>query len=249
MPDGAVHELEHLPVARCGAARRAADEAGQPRRREQVAEAEPEQELPHLGHALQVLVPHLEPVADHGAHVVSVTSTAARSLTFTTASAPAAAAAATAARRRATSSSLTRRNDRTRRGPSSSRTQILRRRQCAPWRANARPSPSAIMTRRVGLHGRDAKLASCALRTSRAASGDEATTKGTSPSLRYMSGAPCRRARSAMARCTWGLPIRWCRLPMTGSRHGPGGSLGRPAPLPRARLATLSSRRGATTRA
>ncbi|KAB8086181.1 hypothetical protein EE612_009338, partial [Oryza sativa] len=68
MPDGAVHELEHLPVARCGAARRAADEAGQPRRREQVAEAEPEQELPHLGHALQVLVPHLEPVADHGAH-------------------------------------------------------------------------------------------------------------------------------------------------------------------------------------
>uniref|UniRef100_J3LAB3 Uncharacterized protein n=1 Tax=Oryza brachyantha TaxID=4533 RepID=J3LAB3_ORYBR len=64
-----------------------------------------------------------------------------------------------------------------------------------------------------------------------AASADDATTTGTSPSLSDMSGAPSRRAMSAMVRCTSGpRAMTWCRFPTTGSRHGPGGSLSPPLP-------------------
>ena len=86
------------------------------------------------------------------------------------------------------------------------------------------PSLGGRIRRTVGLSGRLANATSCARMISRAAHGDEANTTGTSPSLRYMSGASSRRARSAMARWTRLSPIRWCMLPITGSRHGPGGS-------------------------
>uniref|UniRef100_A0A804PGI3 Uncharacterized protein n=1 Tax=Zea mays TaxID=4577 RepID=A0A804PGI3_MAIZE len=66
--DGVVHQLEHLAVVYRRPASRAADEARQPRRREQIAEAEPGADLHSLRDVLQELVPPLEPVADHGAH-------------------------------------------------------------------------------------------------------------------------------------------------------------------------------------
>jgi hypothetical protein len=108
------------------------------------------------------------------------------------------------------------------------------------------------MTRMVGLCGREASAASCVRSTSRAAAGDVATTTGTSPSLRYMSGASSRRARSASARCASGLPRRWCRLPITGSRHGPGGSLIFLSPsssAPRCLLSLTTSSRSGSRRA
>ncbi len=68
LPQSALYQLEVLAVVRLRAARRAADEAGQPRRWEQVAEAEPGCDLDPLGKALQEFVPPLEPVTNDGAH-------------------------------------------------------------------------------------------------------------------------------------------------------------------------------------
>ncbi|KAB8086184.1 hypothetical protein EE612_009347 [Oryza sativa] len=68
LPQSALYQLEVLAVVRLRPPRRAADEAGQLRRREQVAEAEPGGDLNRLGETLQELVPPLEPVADDGAH-------------------------------------------------------------------------------------------------------------------------------------------------------------------------------------
>ncbi|BAS77348.1 Os02g0185633, partial [Oryza sativa Japonica Group] len=169
--------------------------------------------------------PNLSPIMAR--IVASVITAVIRSLTFT---ASPRGDAATAATRRRASSSRTRRNDRTRRAPSSSTTHSLRSwRHSAPYVANTTPSPSHRSRRVVGFHGRVANATSCVLMISLAASADEATTTGTSPSLSDMSGASSRRARSAMVRCTSGpRAMTWWRLPTSGSRHGPGGSLSAP---------------------
>ncbi|BAS77341.1 Os02g0184800, partial [Oryza sativa Japonica Group] len=68
LPESALYQPEVLAVVRLRPPRRAADEAGQPRRREQVAEAEPGGYPVPLGETLQEFVPLLEPVAHDGAH-------------------------------------------------------------------------------------------------------------------------------------------------------------------------------------
>jgi hypothetical protein len=78
--------------------------------------------------------------------------------------------------------------------------------------------------RRAAVSGRVASAASWVLMTSLAADANEATTTLSSPRRSSMSGAPSRRARSRMARCG-NAPTKWCMLPMTGNRHGPGGRL------------------------
>uniref|UniRef100_R7W4C9 Uncharacterized protein n=1 Tax=Aegilops tauschii TaxID=37682 RepID=R7W4C9_AEGTA len=113
--------------------------------------------------------------------------------------------------------------------------------------------PPWVSTRMVELSGRVANEASWVFITSRAASRDETTSVGTSPSQSSMTGHPCRRARSRMARCG-SAPTMWCMLPITGSVHGPGGSrsLSLPsaaAPLPRRQASrTTSSDPMASTR-
>ncbi|XBI04514.1 hypothetical protein VPH35_132800 [Triticum aestivum] len=150
----------------------------------------------------------------------SATYVATRELTFT--AAPDAASAATDATRTAASASRVPRNVRTRGAPSSSVAQSLRTaRQCSPCGARAIPRPSAVRLAVVSVRGRVAKAASWVFITSLAAAADEATTTGSSPMRSSMSG-PCRRARSRMAWCG-SAPTRWCRLPITGSCHGPGG--------------------------
>jgi hypothetical protein len=75
----------------------------------------------------------------------------------------------------------------------------------------------------VVVMNRSANLASWFLRTSSAASVDDTTTAGTSPSHTCMSG-PCFSASARIERWMLGLLItRWWRLPITGSVHGPGG--------------------------
>ncbi|KAB8086186.1 hypothetical protein EE612_009350, partial [Oryza sativa] len=66
--ESVIHQLEVLAVVRLRPAHRAADEAGQPRRREQVAEAEPGHDLDPLGGGVEEILPPLEPVADDRAH-------------------------------------------------------------------------------------------------------------------------------------------------------------------------------------
>jgi hypothetical protein len=76
---------------------------------------------------------------------------------------------------------------------------------------------------------------------SRAASGDDVTTTGTSfLELDVDEGRlePARDVRHGMVGS--GLPSMWWRLPMTGGRHGRGGSL---RPL-LSRLLSLRSKRG-----
>ncbi|KAB8086191.1 hypothetical protein EE612_009354 [Oryza sativa] len=68
LAEGAVHQLVGCPVARLAAALRAADGAGEPRRREQVVEAEPGGDLDDFREELEEVLTPLEPLPDHGAH-------------------------------------------------------------------------------------------------------------------------------------------------------------------------------------
>ncbi|BAS98811.1 Os06g0641575 [Oryza sativa Japonica Group] len=133
-------------------------------------------------------------------------------------------AAATARSRRPASSSRTGRKDWTRRPLSSSTVQILRSSlHRSPYGAKMMPSPpSGKTSRAIRLMGRVAKSRSRVFITSRAASAEDATTTGSSPSRSSMSG-PWRRARSRMATCG-SAPTRWWRWPITGNPHGDGGS-------------------------
>uniref|UniRef100_A0A8R7R2R7 Uncharacterized protein n=1 Tax=Triticum urartu TaxID=4572 RepID=A0A8R7R2R7_TRIUA len=79
-----------------------------------------------------------------------------------------------------------------------------------------------------GHAGRLQQSASCSLSTSRAADADDTTSMCVAPRRSSITG-PCRRASSRRLRC--GSEPSWCRLPSTGSRAGPGGSLSPFLPL------------------
>ena len=76
--------------------------------------------------------------------------------------------------------------------------------------------------------GREAKLTSWVFMISAAASVDETTRVGTSPSFRSITG-PNFLDKAVRERCGR-PPKRWCKLPMIGSLDGPGGSVARAPP-------------------
>ncbi|BAT00649.1 Os07g0220333, partial [Oryza sativa Japonica Group] len=156
---------------------------------------------------------------------MSLISLAAISVRFT-AVPPDAAAADTSRTSRATSSSRTRRNERTRAAVSSSCVSSRRRwRHRSPYGASATSLPPKLNAAVALVMWRSANAMSLLRRTSCAASGDEATTVGTSPNQSCMTG-PCSRASLRIAPCTLSLDgTKWWMLPISGSVLGPGGRL------------------------
>ncbi|BAT00638.1 Os07g0218766, partial [Oryza sativa Japonica Group] len=148
------------------------------------------------------------------------------SVRFTAVPGAAAAAADTSRTSRATSSSRMRWNERTRAAVSSSCVSSRRRwRHRSPYGASATSLPPKLNASVPLVRWRSANARSLLLRISCAASGDEATTVGTSPNQSCMTG-PCSRASLRMTLCTLSLDdTKWWMLPISGSVLGPGGSL------------------------
>ncbi|CAK9166889.1 unnamed protein product [Ilex paraguariensis] len=77
------------------------------------------------------------------------------------------------------------------------------------------------MTVAAKIRGLKAKRVSWVFITSFAVSGEETTMVETSPSCRCIRG-PCFLAKSLRPR-KGREPANWCKFPMKGSFHGPGG--------------------------
>ncbi|BAS88653.1 Os04g0338950, partial [Oryza sativa Japonica Group] len=156
---------------------------------------------------------------------VSLTILVTISLRLT--AAPAVAAADRSRMSRATSSSRTRRNERTRDAVRSSWVSSLRSwRHRSPYGDSTTSRPPKLNAAAAAVRWRSANARSWLRRTSRAASGDDATTVPTSPNQSCISGAPCLRASLRIALWTLSLEdTTWWMLPISGSVHGPGGRL------------------------
>ncbi|WVZ81685.1 hypothetical protein U9M48_029037 [Paspalum notatum var. saurae] len=258
--NGTIHQLEHLGVQRLELPHRDVNGAQEPRRREQVLGAELGALCHRLGQRRHELVPPPEPLAHDGAqHRVGHEP----GHQLGDVDQPAVLAGCVVdgdgdgdgdgAARCAASSSRMERKDRTRLALRSSVVQILRSlRHMGPWGERTSPTLSPMVALKVAVMVLVAKLASCTLITSRAASADETTTACSSPSRMYMTGACQRRARTPKARCTSRgsfMVSRWWRLPITGSRHGPGGNLvaGAEPRGVRGLYRSMSTRAGRTT--
>jgi hypothetical protein len=71
--------------------------------------------------------------------------------------------------------------------------------------------------------GRFANAMSCVLSTCLATVGDEMIIADTSPSCSFIIG-PCFLAKSVVERCSCDEKASWCKFPINGSSHGPGGN-------------------------